>query len=131
MKVVVNKCYGGFSLSNEAIAALKEKTPVKVINCSNIQFYYWSNRHDKHLVSLLEEMGTIRASGEHARLFLEEWPDDIPYKVREYDGQESLEVDIKLFLQQIKEELLVIHSVTDLPAAKKLVDLERFLTEND
>lgn len=131
MKVVVNKCYGGFSLSSEAIEMLKEKTPVNVLTSANIQFYYWSNRHNKHLVSLLEEIGTERVSGQYARLFLEEWPDNIPYKVHEYDGQESLEVDVKSFLQQIREELLILYQISDLPAAKKLVELERFLTEND
>jgi hypothetical protein len=130
MMVVVNKCYGGFSLSEKALEKLRRVTQIKPVTTSNLQFYYYFNRHDENLVSLLKEDGTDEVSGESARLFLEEWPDGIPYKVHEYDGQESLEVDIKLFLQQIKEELLVIRSITDLPAAKKLVDLERFLTEN-
>lgn len=130
MKVVVNKCYGGFSLSEKSIERLKKVTPIKEITPANLQLHYWANRHKQELVETLEELGTEKASGEHARLFIEEWPDEIPYKIDDYDGQERLEVDLKLFLQQIKEELLVIYSITDLPAAKKLVDLERFLTEN-
>lgn len=82
MKTVINTCYGGFSLSEEAYKflglewdgygyAIKDRTDEKLINC-------------------VEVLGD-KASGDCARLEVVEIPDDATdWRVDEYDGSESI-----------------------------------------
>ncbi len=56
--------------------------------------YYWSvdcnvKRNDPILAAIVEELGDA-ANGEHAKLNVVEIPDDVEYKIDDYDGRESI-----------------------------------------
>ena len=80
-KIVVNACYGGFSLSWRA-EELYEKLSGK-----KVEYHYDIDRSDPHLVQVVEELGA-RANGVHADLLIVEIPDGVQWEVVEYDGIE-------------------------------------------
>lgn len=86
MKIVVNRCFGGFSLSEKALAELGE-------NWSEYGLYEegrpWREdwRHDPKLVEVVERLGD-EANGWSAKLEVVEIPDDVEWTIQEYDGQE-------------------------------------------
>jgi hypothetical protein len=81
MKVVINACYGGFSLSAEALAWLKKH------GCAINQ--YDIERNDPYLVEVVETFGDL-ANGECAKLKVVEIPDDVQFVIQEYDGYEHI-----------------------------------------
>jgi hypothetical protein len=81
-KVVINNCYGGFSLSPVAVARLVEG------GLKASEFDPGCPRHDPRLVAVIEELGE-QADGPFARLFVEEVDAD-RYFIREYDGMEEV-----------------------------------------
>ena len=82
MKVVINTCYGGFGLSDEALAKYK------AIKGITEEVYYWDiERDDPALVQVVEEMGDA-AAGSFSQLKIVEIPDDVEYIIEEYDGSE-------------------------------------------
>ena len=78
-KVVINKCFGGFGLSKEALNLLGQES----------DSFYWMDdkRTDSLLVEVVEELGE-RASGEYAKLKVVELPEDVQWSIRERDGNE-------------------------------------------
>jgi hypothetical protein len=78
-KVVINTSYGGYGLSEEAKARLKE--------LGEEHHEYRIPRHDPILIRVIEELGSDRASGKHARLKIVEIVGRT-YRVEEYDGME-------------------------------------------
>lgn len=75
MKIVLNKCYGGFSLSEIAIEKLGLSDEYPIIN-----------RGDAILLDLVEK---DVASGPHSKLRVVEIPDDATdWEIDEYDGFE-------------------------------------------
>ena len=110
MKVAVNSCYGGFGISEEAGRLLKKKG-VKVKfkgdkyddGIKVDMFYgYLSNedfgiedenydkyKEDKRLIEVIEKLGD-KANGSHAEIRIAEVPDDIEWKIEEYDGIEII-----------------------------------------
>lgn len=75
MKIVINKCYGGFDLSDKALKMLGVK-------------YSWDiARNDPKLVEAVEKLGT-EANGMCAALKVVEIPDDVEWDIEEYDGIE-------------------------------------------
>jgi len=83
MKIVVNRCFGGFGLSKEAYAFLG-------LEWDDYGFKYNEDRTNPKLVECVEKLGE-NASGSHARLRVVEVPDDIEWKISDYDGQEKVE----------------------------------------
>ncbi len=86
MKVVINNCYGGFSLSPAASERLNELEPNAEVNprygfCRSVE------RHDPNLIKVVEEMGK-EANGSCANLKIIEIPDGLDYVIEEYDGKE-------------------------------------------
>lgn len=86
MRVVINKCYGGFSISKEAAAAC---------TCgheSNDGFNYGHIDSEKRscpeLLRVIDEMGIEAARGRMAKLKVVEVPDDVKWHIEEYDGLE-------------------------------------------
>lgn len=110
MKVVVNSCYGGFSISEEAGKLLKERG-VRVLFkgdkyndgeivdrffgfLSNEDFgiesdNYYEYRSDKRLIEVVELLKD-KANGEHSKIRIANVPDDIKWKIDEYDGIETI-----------------------------------------
>lgn len=81
--IVINDCYGGFGLSDEAEAEYK-----KLANVTDKD--WWDRdiaRDDPYLVKIVREMGDS-ASGTYARLKIVEIPADVEWTLEEYDGNE-------------------------------------------
>ena len=103
MKVVINRCYGGFSLSDEAIELYLNKKGWKFTKEKGEYFSlcgydyiiegqeHWYDRdierHDPILVQVVEELGKD-ASGRCADLRVVDIPDDVEWEIEEYDGNE-------------------------------------------
>jgi hypothetical protein len=115
MKIVINKCYGGFGLSHEAmmlyfeikgIPVYPEVYPEDGDDASNQIVEYWPvkeedrvvgevfplsvydiKRTDPALVKVVEQLGD-RASGMYAQLAVVEIPDDVKWTFQDYDGIE-------------------------------------------
>ena len=84
MKVVVNNCYGGFGLSDEAMSLMDRRDPSwrDRGNADPVLF-----RSDGILVSVVEELGPS-ACGMYAELSIIEIPDGIEYDIMDDDGLE-------------------------------------------
>ena len=80
MKIVVNVCYGGFSLSQEAEDFLMEKYGIN----SRV------DRSDYRLVNCVETLGGSVAGGKFSVLGIIEIPDDVEWEIEEYDGYEHV-----------------------------------------
>lgn len=106
MKVVINRCWGGFGLSEKGILRyfdLKGMTPerstdgltewVTWYDITSGTAIYWNyhdiDRNDPALVQLVEELGK-EADGDFSELRVVEIPDDVKWYVDEYDGMESV-----------------------------------------
>ena len=104
MKVVINRDYGGFGLSDEAIRLYAEKKGL-VLNSRKsdslggfTNYYFEENgeffddrdlsRDDPILVEIVETLTSEKASGPYALLKVVEIPDDVEWEVKEYDGME-------------------------------------------
>ena len=83
MKVVINSCYGGFSLSEKALARYNE------LANKNVQYYFDIERNDPFLVQVVEELGA-EANDIYSLLKIINIPDDIAWYIHEYDGLESV-----------------------------------------
>jgi len=83
MKVVINRCWGGFGLSEVAVARYKQET-------GNNDVYSWKIPRDcPVLVSIVEELGHD-SWGQYAELKVIEIPDGIEWTVTDYDGMEKI-----------------------------------------
>jgi hypothetical protein len=83
MKVVINSCFGGFGLSEKALARYNE------LANKNAQYYFDIERNDPCLVQVVEELGK-EAEGEYSVLKIVDIPDDISWHIEQYDGIESV-----------------------------------------
>lgn len=86
MKVVINRCYGGFGLSEKF---MEEYPQYKEYD------YCWYNdrdkRADKDFISALESFGLEEANGRFASLKIIELSEDTTdWEIEEYDGSESI-----------------------------------------
>ena len=110
MKIVINKCYGSFSISldaakfmakkgnKQAIAEIAEYEK-KLLNDKQAQFYGYGYskkyndsylRVDKDLIMAIEELRE-KASRSCSKLAVIEIPDNIEWEISEYDGMEQIE----------------------------------------
>lgn len=81
MKLVINRCYGGFGLSKEAKAAFEERTQQEDV-------LEWKIPRDHPvLVNIVETLGR-EASDSTALLRVVEIPDGVLWEIEEYDGME-------------------------------------------
>lgn len=83
-KIVINACFGGFSLSEHALEALRAKG-------HKTEYAYVSGFEDDRshpdLVEVVELLGPL-ASGGYAELKVVEVPDGVEWTIEEYDGNE-------------------------------------------
>jgi hypothetical protein len=82
MKVVLNKCYGGFGLSKEAFEFMG--IPWDGYGYAEV------DRDDPKLVECVETLGSEKASGNLSNLAVVEIPDGISWDIDDYDGIESI-----------------------------------------
>ena len=95
MKVVINKCYGGFGLSKTACEDYAKAKGLNVGKFNDTWGYYEDGdfydreiqRDDPVLVEIVERLGNT-ASGNYANLVVVEIPDGVDWCVEEYDGNE-------------------------------------------
>lgn len=101
-EIVYNACYGGFSLSDEAVRMYLDLkgykytedfsyfvTPFKVEGWED--FYDRDiDRADPILVEVVKKLGD-KANGSCAKLRIEDLPKGTLYRITEYDGYESIE----------------------------------------
>ena len=94
MKIVINKCYGGFGISKDFFEAYNieyKGSPfaemVFPLNCEDEDF-----RTDKRLIDYIEKFGSNAASGPCSNLVVEEIPKGTLYRITEYDGLENIEI---------------------------------------
>lgn len=83
IKVVINRDFGGFGLSDEAEALYKERKGITDPD-------WWCRKIPRDcpiLVQIVEEMNE-KADGRFAALKVVEVPDDADWYVEEYDGSE-------------------------------------------
>jgi len=100
MKIVINRCFGGFGLSSEAhriIAHLKNWAHA----CDDWDKDYWYSepgkakydrdlsRNDPDLVHVVEALGP-EANGRYAELKVVDIPDEVDWYIHEYDGLEEV-----------------------------------------
>jgi hypothetical protein len=84
MKVVINNCYGGFSLSDAGIARYLELADLVMTS----KFYDRDiPRDDAALIQVVEELEDA-ADGACADLKIVEVPDGVEWQIEEYDGNE-------------------------------------------
>lgn len=84
MKVVVNKCFGGFGLSEKAYEFLGLPW-----DNHGSKYRDYSERTDPKLIECVETLGE-EANGWAARLMVVEIPDDIEWEISDYDGIETI-----------------------------------------
>lgn len=94
MKIVLNKCYGGFSVSEAVYNELGFKWDgYGYLN--NELFGIENNdciayRANEKLIAAIEKIGEEKASGSYAELRVVEVPDDIEWEIDDHDGIEIL-----------------------------------------
>ena len=82
MKIVINKCWGGFGLSTVGEAEFLRR--------GGATADYWEiERTDPILVEMVEEDSSLY-SGSSSRLHVVEIPDDVEWFIHDYDGQEHV-----------------------------------------
>lgn len=107
MKVVINSCYGGFGLSDEAMVCYFDlkgwDIEIEDTGCSLGRYAYYVldgdtreyfcssdiDRSDKILVEVVELLGE-KANGDFSKLKIVDIPDDIEWDIVEYDGREHI-----------------------------------------
>lgn len=110
MKVAINVCHGGFSLSDEAVERYAELKGIKLgprqqeriggsswfIDGIEDDEHYFSSyaigrqdRNDPCLIQTIEEFGD-KANGWCAELMIVDIPDDVEWHIDEYDGWEHV-----------------------------------------
>lgn len=113
MKIVINSCFGGFSISKAAAEYMAERgseiakqeleayakplDPTDSMDAITLKYsgvrswygYGPYERNDPLLVSVVEDLGDS-AGGSCAKLCVVEIPDDVEYGIAEYDGFEHV-----------------------------------------
>lgn len=83
MKVVINVCYGGFSVSRAVYEAMGREW-------DGYGYDFIDSRTDPKLVEVIERLGN-KANGSCANLHVVDIPDDATdWEISEYDGSEEI-----------------------------------------
>ena len=83
MKIVINSCFGGFGLSDAALARYNELTG------QTLEYYFEIDRNDPKLVQVVEELGE-KADTKYSQLNIVDIPEDVDWDIHEYDGLEHV-----------------------------------------
>lgn len=84
IEVVINSCYGGFGLSEEALKYMG--IPYKV-NKYGLLEYEEPKRTDERLIKCVKELGK-KACAEYSELRVIKIPNNIEWSIESYDGDE-------------------------------------------
>jgi len=95
MKIVINKCFGGFGASPELYKELGiEWDGYGYLDNDNFGIKsdnYMAYRTNEKLINAIEKIGEEKASGKMAKLSVVDIPDDVCWEIDEYDGIETVE----------------------------------------
>ena len=83
MKIAINRCYGGFGLSEKAFDLYKEKAN------NDITYVHDIDRADPILIEVIELLGD-EANTRFSKLKITEIPDGVEWEIAEYDGYEHV-----------------------------------------
>jgi hypothetical protein len=83
MKIVINTCFGGFSVSSRAkvMLGLHPGVDDESLRC------------DPRLIAAIEAHGSEAMSGPHSELRVVAIPDDVHWHIHNYDGVETIHED--------------------------------------
>lgn len=90
MKVIINTDFGGFGLSDKALALYEERTGHKIAKYASGTEY----REDPVMISIVEELGE-EANNKYSDLEVVEIPDGYNYDIDYYDGLEHIILRIR------------------------------------
>lgn len=93
MKIVLNKCFGSFGVSEAVYEELGIKYGYGYIGNEELGIKsdnYMAYRTNEKLIAAVEKIGEEKASGNLAELRIIEIPDDIEWEIDEYDGIETV-----------------------------------------
>jgi hypothetical protein len=90
-RIVVNTCFGGFGLSEEAkemyLSLTRDKIERPLAWCIELDVA----RDDPNLLKVIDTLGLNPSAGSFSQLAIVEIPDDVPedgWIIQEYDGKE-------------------------------------------
>ena len=108
IEVMINECYGGFSVSNSAINEYRKRCPEKEAVCN-----YDVDRDDAVMIQIFKEMGE-RANGKHAQIKLQQIPARYArhYSIGEYDGLEHVVIHYNAYKIHAAKEILSDKNLT-------------------
>jgi hypothetical protein len=86
MRILLNRCHGGFGFSDAFIEFLKSHGITSKGDGEDL-------RTDERVIDLAMEFGLEKASGPYAKLKIRDIPPFYEYDVDEYDGHESLKLE--------------------------------------
>ena len=105
MKIVINQCFGGFGLSDQAIQRYGELAGLNLVSKEGGLFgltwyldsvqddHYFDQysipRNDPNLIQVVEELDEL-SWGPYSELAIVEIPDDVKWTIEEYDGNEHV-----------------------------------------
>ena len=105
MKIVINQCFGGFGLSDQAIQRYGELARLNLVSeeggLFGLTWYlnsvddknYFSAydipRDDPNLIQVVEELEEL-SWGPYSELTIVEIPDDVKWTIEKYDGNEHI-----------------------------------------
>ena len=83
MKIVINACHGGFSVTEEVYKYCG-------LEWDDYDSYFRidKNKTNLKLIEFIEKYGSKAASGDYAKLKVIEIPDDVEWDIQEIDGWE-------------------------------------------
>jgi hypothetical protein len=87
LKIVINTCHGGFSLSEKAQKLFCQYSMIEWKDWQEDWSYYDIERNNQYLVRVVEELGDD-VNGRFAELKVVDIPDEVEWQLEEYDGKE-------------------------------------------
>lgn len=88
-KFVINRCYGGFGLSEEGLNLYN------FLSGKDLRHSYQIERDDPFLIEVVESLDE-KANGFVAQLEIVMIPEDLDFEITEYDGMEDYEIVLKV-----------------------------------
>jgi len=95
MKVVINVCFGGFSVTKPVYDELgiewKGHGYLENEDLGIESENYNAYRANPYLIRAIEEVGLERSAGRSAKLKIIDTPDEVDWEITDYDGWERVE----------------------------------------
>jgi hypothetical protein len=132
IQVLVNECYGGFSLSEQAKKVYAERTHARDASGNLKKIYDFTlERHDPILVQIYNEFKQTNETfhGSCAKINAVTIPKkyEFFYTIDEYDGKEGLRINHK---EYILDQIHDILKRTDINNDKKVGEMEKLDIES-